>query len=109
MFLRARARALQEKKRTITTTTTATVFRRADDDSPTRRRRRLLSFLERKFVKLTLKNACLFGTLFFCNNNNKKTKKTKEQKEKKPGNTPTSHVITNRNTIGAQRGLNALC
>ena len=109
MFLRARARALQEKKRTTTTTTTATVFRRADDDSPTRRRRRLLSFL-RKFVKLTLiKNACLFGTLFFLRQQQQKTRQKKRAKRKKPGNTPTSHVITNRNTIGAQRGLNALC
>ena len=29
--------------------------------------------------------------------------------KRKPVITPTSHVITNRNTIGAQRGLNALC
>ena len=107
MFLRARARALQEKKRTTTTTTTATVFRRADDDSPTRRRRRLLSFLERKFVKLTLKNAVFFLELFSTTTKNKAKKK--RAKRKKPGNTPTSHVITNRNTIGAQRGLNALC
>ncbi len=38
-----------------------------------------------------------------------KDENKKKAKRKKPGNTPTSHVITNRNTIGAQRGLNALC
>ena len=44
------------------------------------------------------------------NSSELKLRETHVQKAKrKPVITPTSHVITNRNTIGAQRGLISLC
>ena len=66
------------------------------------------SVLDRaKYAKIAERQIHRYGAR---NSSELKSRETHVQKAKrKPVITPTSHVITNRNTIGAQRGLISLC